>query len=78
MLFFLSLVLAIMVILEIWSVNRLSTYGVKINKLEEAKNQIQLENDLLGAQIAKGASLLNVSEKSSQFGLEKIHHTIYL
>ncbi len=35
------------VVLEIWSVNRLATYGVQISELERSKDRLKLENQIL-------------------------------
>lgn len=48
--------------LELWTANRLSTYGDKIQGLKDAQARLELENQVLGNVIAQESSL-NVLEK---------------
>lgn len=74
----LALVLIPLVILEIWSLNRLSTFGDQINKLEKTKQSLLLENQLLENQISKYSSLLEIEEKSKYYGFDKSPEVEYL
>lgn len=60
------------VVLEIWSLNRLATYGNEINKLEGTKQNLMLQNQILEAQISKQAALKEVELKAKLLGFEKI------
>ena len=51
------IVIGLVVVLEIWTMNRLATYGEQIAKLGETKLKISLENQVLKNQIAKISSL---------------------
>src|SRR5579862_8539412 len=58
----------LVIILEIWTVNRLSTYGEQINKIEQLSSDLQLQNDILKDDIAKKSSLSVIAQKASQLG----------
>jgi hypothetical protein len=61
-------ILVPLVILEIWAVNRLSTYGEKISSFVSAKQSLELENQVLRNQIAEKSSLQYVNEEASNLG----------
>ncbi len=64
-------------VLEIWTVNRLASYGVEINNLEKAKSDLSIENQLLEKKIAEKQSL-RVNEKiSKNLGFERIKNFQY-
>jgi hypothetical protein len=75
---FCALLLIPLVILEIWSANRLATYGGKISSLGDIKSNLILENQVLENQIADKSSLLEVNQKARDLGLVTAHQTIYL
>lgn len=58
--------------LEIWSVNRLSTYGEKIQDIKSAKVILELENQVLENQIAQDASLTAIEVKASALGFNSV------
>lgn len=66
------------VVLEIWAVNRLATFGLQISELEKNKNTLVLENQVLENEIAKKTSLLEVSKEASGLGFEKIKQIEYI
>lgn len=78
LLLFVALLIVLTVILEIWVVNRLSTYGGKISKLEETKAMLTLENKILENEIAKNSSLFNMEKYSKNLSFEKIKDIQYL
>lgn len=71
-LIFAILIVLPLVILEIWSVNRLSTLGVEIRKLEQTKTALDLENKVLGNEIAKRSSLQRIEQAGKLLGFEKV------
>lgn len=65
-------------IVEIWVVNRLSTYGEQISQLEETRTNYVLENQVLQNQIDSASSLGEIEEAVKIFGFEKIKNIEYL
>ncbi len=61
------LVIAVL-FLEIWSVNRLSTFGKKIDELKQTEREIVLQNTILENQIAQKSSLLLLEGQSKSLG----------
>lgn len=64
--------------LEIWVVNRLSTYGNKIQELKNAKAALELENQILSNAIAKETSLTSVEKKAAVIGFASVKNYTYL
>lgn len=73
----LLLLLIPFVVLEIWSLNRLSTLGEQINTLEKTKQALILENQLLENEISKYSSLKEILKKATLFGFEKSNNIEY-
>lgn len=72
------LVVAGVAVLEIWMVNRLSTYGEQLSKLEEIKGSLLTENELLENQIAEKSSLAHLGEKAKAEGFIPIKSIKYV
>ena len=66
------------VVLEIWTTNRLATYGEQTAKFEESKFRLQLENQILTNEIAQKSSLLELEKQSAKLGLSRIQKIEYL
>lgn len=66
------------VVLEIWAVNRLSTYGYKIQEIEQAEVALNLENQILENKISQQSSLINIENKASDLGFATISKIDYL
>lgn len=75
---FITALFLIVSIIEIWAVNRLSTYGEKISKIERQKQELTLENQTLENEIAKRASLSEVEKYATAFGFESTTKIGYL
>lgn len=73
----LLLLLIPFVVLEIWSLNRLSTLGEQINTLEKTKQALILENQLLENEISNYSSLKEILKKAVIFGFEKSKNIEY-
>lgn len=58
-------VFLVMIFVEVWMVNRLSTYGHKIQQLKIAQDNLKLENQVLQNQVDQNTSL-NTMEKKAQ------------
>lgn len=67
-----GLIILIVAVLEIWSVNRMATYGAEITKLEHSKSVLKLENQLLENEIAQRSSLTNIERYRIYLGFEKV------
>lgn len=70
-------VLAI-IFLEIWVVNRLSTYGDKIVEIKTAKAALEQENKILENEIAQNSSLLHIDQLAPQFGFKSVGNIEYI
>lgn len=77
-LIFLVLLIFLISIIEIWVVNRLSTYGEQINKLSQTKTSLTLENQILKNQISQKGSLQEIGQKAAGLGYEKIKNVEYI
>lgn len=75
---FLSLILIPVIILEIWSLNRLSTYGEQISSLENTKSALKLENQILQNEIARKSSLRLMESASKLYGFKNVSKIEYL
>lgn len=75
-----SLVIALLtlIILEIWSVNRLATFGADLSKIEQARQDLTIENQILEDQIAKASSLQEVSKDAQVIGFGNFSNFSYL
>lgn len=77
-LYFLLAVFVVFAVVEIWAVNRLSSFGDKISSLETTKEQLMLENQILENDIADNASLNRISGLADQTGLKKMSQIEYI
>lgn len=65
------------IFLEIWMVNRLSTYGSKIQQLKVAQDSLILENQVLQNQLAENTALVNVEQKAASLGFSTVQNYDY-
>ena len=70
--------LAIGVILDIWSSNRLATLGDSLIKIDEAKTKLSLENEILQDEVSQGQSLDRVGQYAKLLGFQPIGDIIYI
>lgn len=75
---FASILIILVTVVEIWAVNRMATFGSQTAKLEEAKNQLQMENLILEKEIAEKASLLEVQKQAESLGFSKVKDVQYI
>lgn len=68
----LLVIFILLILIEIWVLNRLSTYGSVIQSLEVQKETLVLENRLLEMEIAKQSSLQGLEPKARSLGFESI------
>ena len=64
--------------LEILMVNRLSTYGDKIQDLKNTQASLELENQILEYKISERTSLQKIESKASLFGFNSRKNIEYL
>lgn len=64
--------------LEIWIVNRLSTYGDKIQELKIAEAKLELENQIIANSIAKDSSMVTLEKKATELGFSSINQIEYI
>lgn len=64
--------------LEIWIVNRLSTYGDKIQELKVAEAKLELENQIIANSIAKDSSMIALEKKAAELGFGSINQIEYI
>jgi hypothetical protein len=74
----LLLVLIPLIIMVIWSLNRLSTFGDQISSLQQTKESLLLENQVLENKISELSSLKKIEQVSKSYGFEKISKIEYL
>ncbi len=72
------IVFLISIVIEIWTANRLATYGEKINQLQKATEGLNLENQLLSDQIAMRSSLSQTEQSVDALGFAPVSHLEYL
>ncbi len=65
-------------LLEIWTVNRLATFGDKIQQIEDTRASLELENQYLKSQIAEQSSLPVVEKKAAELGFVPMENLAYL
>lgn len=68
----------LVVILEIWALNRLATLGPQLIQIEESSNLLRLENQIFKEEIARKSSYLKIRELSSQLGFHPVKSVQYL
>ncbi len=70
--------LLVLVLAEIWVSNTVITYGEKFEKLSKLQKTLNSENQILENEIAKKASLTNLSTKSAELGFSKMESIQYI
>lgn len=73
----LGAILLLGIILEIWLVNRLSTYGEQISRLEKTALDLQLENQILKNQIDQKKSIQFVAKQAKDLGFDRSYSIEY-
>lgn len=68
----------IVLFVEIWVVNRTSTYGDKIYQLKQAQVSLELENQVLANTIAKSSAMVLLEKKANLLGFNTINQLDYI
>ena len=72
------LIVVISLVLEIWSLNRLATFGDQIVKFESATADLSLENQMLENEIAKRSAFKTISEAANSIGFKRTTHVEFV
>ncbi len=75
---FLGVVLCLGVILQIWVMNRMATFGEQLTGIERTRQQLTLENQILENQIAKMSSLQTIKVYAANLGFRPISSITYV
>lgn len=67
-----------LVLIEIWVNTATVSYGGEFKQLEEIQKQMLMENQILENEIAKRASLINVSSISAELGFTPANSVQYI
>ena len=68
----LCVVLSLGVLLQIWVMNRMATFGEQLTRIERTKAQLMLENQILENQIAKMSALSTIKVYAANLGFKPI------
>lgn len=71
-------ILFILTLVEIWVSNTIVVYGEKFEKLASIQKNLLMENQILENDIAKNASLFNISSISAQLGFSSQQSIKYI
>ncbi len=71
-------VLIIVFLLEIWMVNQYTTSGTKLERLQQLKSSLELQNQILENHIAEETSLPQVESKATKLGFTPINQIQYI
>lgn len=66
------------IVLELWLLSRLSTYGHKINEMDMAKQQLELENQVMENTLAYKTSYKEIENTAEQLGFASIKNIDYI
>lgn len=78
LLIFLVALVVLAIILEIWVVNRLSTYGEKMTHIENASRILKMENEILRNKIDSFSSLDYIQKKAESLNMVPARSILYL
>lgn len=73
-----GVIVFVIFLVEIWMVNRLSTYGKKIQEIKVVKANLELENQNLENAIAQNSSLKEIENKAARLGFTSIKNLEYV
>lgn len=73
-----AVIVIALISLEVLMVNRLSTYGNKIQQLKNSQAGLELENQVLENQIAQNTALNSLEKKANELGFDSIKNVEYL
>lgn len=59
-----------LIVIEIWVIHTLSSFGEKVKKIEELQKNLKEENEILENEISRESSLPKIASSSASYGLE--------
>jgi hypothetical protein len=74
----LFVILSLGVILQIWVMNRMATFGEQLTGIEQTKSELTMENQILENQIAQASSLQTIKFYASNLGFRSISKVTYV
>ncbi len=66
----LAILITLGAMMQIWVLNRLSTFGEKISQIERNKTSLKMENQILENQIAQYSALQKIKVQASNLGFQ--------
>ena len=73
-----AIALLVILLVEVWAVNRLSSYGDKLTQIKNSQETLTLENQVLENQVAQKSSLFFIEQSSFKLGFESAKNIEYL
>lgn len=73
-----SFLLVVFLLIEIWAVNRLSSYGDRLNQIKNSQARLELENQILENKIAQKSALSYIEQYSVSLGFGQAKSVEYL
>ncbi|MBI3103808.1 hypothetical protein HYZ05_02625 [Candidatus Daviesbacteria bacterium] len=70
--------LLFLTVLEIWVNNTVVTYGEKFESMSQLERVLEMENQILENEIAKGGSLNSLASKSAELGFLRVESIQYI
>lgn len=58
-----------LIVIEIWVIHTLSSFGEKVKKIEELQKNLKEENEILENEISRESSLPKIASSSASYGL---------
>ena len=71
-------ILCVLGILQVFTLNSLSTKGRELTQTETSLDQVEKENELLEAKVASASAMTNIYKRAKDFGLVETPKTISL
>lgn len=74
----LMLILGMGAVLQIWVINRMSTFGEQITRIEMLKGDLKMENQLLENSIAEKSTLAKLKLYANHLGFDAVKNIQYI
>ncbi|MDO8429366.1 MAG: hypothetical protein Q7S88_01940 [Candidatus Daviesbacteria bacterium] len=65
-----AVIFVLVLVAEVWMVNRLATFGSKLQDLKEEQVTVSLQNQILQNQIAEYVSLVTIDQRAKSLGFD--------
>lgn len=67
-----------LILIEIWTNNTVIAYGERYEKLSTLEKNLEMENQILGNEIAANSSLNSIASKSAELGFSSLPSIQYI